>query len=296
MSCLDFVLADATPQIVVEWDDQESPDQVNLLAYDEVGLGQLFDSRQAPSRNQIAGVASLAGWCKVRTGVLVSPSPRHECTSISAGTEAQTKECSRRRSIAVQTIPLKRGTSPVRFTLAGSAQAAGDKGVRRMTFIMERCVTSGPLKVKNVRIHAATAGDCAPFDYTSCPKPMSECSCESYSRAMNLGPFGTCKRGSITRCQAVSAAASIPSGLTTTTFSTTMRRKGNSISFNKIDQICVTLTCKPRPTHWPTLTITSKPIPTHLLFSEYACKRSQGGNELYAQTILLTIKIFVHDH
>ena len=108
----------------------------------------------------------------------------------------------------------------MRFTLAGSAQAVGDKGVRRMTFIMERCVTSGPLKVKNVRIHAATAGDCAPrhgtFDSTSClaaglDKPLAECSCESYSRAMNLEPFGTCKRGSITRCQAVPAAASTPS-------------------------------------------------------------------------------------
>ena len=67
VSFLDFLLADATPQVVVEWDDQESPDQVNLLVYDEVGLGQLFDSRQAPSLNQTAGVTSLAGWCKVRT-------------------------------------------------------------------------------------------------------------------------------------------------------------------------------------------------------------------------------------
>ena len=44
-----FVLADVAPQVVVEWDDKDSPAGVELLVYDEVGLGQLFDAHQAPS-------------------------------------------------------------------------------------------------------------------------------------------------------------------------------------------------------------------------------------------------------
>ena len=46
-----FVLADATPSVSVEWDDddKESSADVELLVYDEVGLGLLFDAHQTPS-------------------------------------------------------------------------------------------------------------------------------------------------------------------------------------------------------------------------------------------------------
>ena len=46
------MLADVTPQIAVEWDDQGSLGVANLLIYDEVGLSQLFDRSLSPSVNE----------------------------------------------------------------------------------------------------------------------------------------------------------------------------------------------------------------------------------------------------
>ena len=136
----------------------------------------------------------------------------------STAIDDKAKECSRRRNIAVQTVSLDRGSSPVRFTLAASAKGVGD-GVRRLTFIMARCVTSGALHMKNVHIHAATAGDCAPrqetFSSTDCvdaglSKPLAECTCDSFALAMGseTSSFGKCVHGSKTRCRAFADSAS----------------------------------------------------------------------------------------
>ena len=126
------------------------------------------------------------------------------------------KECERRREIAVQRVSLGGGSSPVRFTMAANTKVSGD-GVRRLTFVVSKCVTSGALRMKNVHIHAATAGDCQPRQETvkSCldaglAKPLTECTCESYSRAVNLdsSSFGKCVGRSRTRCQMFAGSVS----------------------------------------------------------------------------------------
>lgn len=126
------------------------------------------------------------------------------------------KECERRREIAVQRVSLGGGSSPVRFTMAANTKVSGD-GVRRLTFVVSKCVTSGALRMKNVHIHAATAGDCQPRQETvkSCldaglAKPLAECTCESYSRAVNLdsSSFGKCVGRSRTRCQMFAGSVS----------------------------------------------------------------------------------------
>ena len=71
--------------------------------------------------------------------------------------------------------------------------------------------------MKNVHVHAASAGDCQPRQETfeTCldaglAKPLAECTCESYSRAVDLdsSSFGKCVGGSRTRCQMFSGSAS----------------------------------------------------------------------------------------
>ena len=131
VSCLDFVLADATPQVVVEWDDQESPDQVNLLVYDEVGLGQLFDDRQAPSQNQIAGVTSLVGWCKVRTVVWVSLSPRSfvmNALPYSQEPKPKTKNVPDAAALLCRPSRLRKGQVPCVSHSLGARRPSGTTG------------------------------------------------------------------------------------------------------------------------------------------------------------------------